>query len=69
MDSALGGDLQACRLILEHISLPLKAQAASVTINLPDNRDLAKTAEALIQAAADGILPPDVAKLTNQPRK
>lgn len=61
MDSALGGDLQACKLILERISPPLKAQAANVTINIPDSGDMARTAETLIKAAANGDLPPDVA--------
>lgn len=60
-NAALGGDMQACKMILDRICSPLKAQGAPVIINLPPEGDMAKIAEALIRAAADGSLAPDTA--------
>ncbi len=59
--AALAGDLQACRLILERVSPPLKAQSASILIDLPQNADLDKIAETFVKAAAEGALSPDTA--------
>jgi hypothetical protein len=59
--AALGGDMQACKMILERICPPLKAQGAPVIINLPPEGDMIQIAEALIRAAAEGSLAPDTA--------
>ncbi len=60
-NAALGGDLQACRMILDRISPSLKAQTAPVAIHLPPEGDMTQLAEALIRAAAQGTLPIDIA--------
>jgi hypothetical protein len=61
LDAALAGDLHAAKLVLDRISPPLKAQAAPVLLNLPSPENATGTAAAIIRAAADGEIPPDVA--------
>lgn len=61
IETALCGDLQALRLCLERILPPLKSQFAPVFLELPKTQTLADTAEAIIHAAANGDLAPDVA--------
>ncbi len=61
LDAALEGDLQAAKLVLDRISPPLKAQAAPVLLDLPNSDNATATAAAIIRAAADGELPPDIA--------
>lgn len=59
--AALGGDIQACKMILDRICPPLKAQATPVTIKLPRKADMTQIAEVIIKTAAEGALPPDIA--------
>ncbi len=62
IEAAIGGDLQAAKLVLDRISPPLRAQAAPILLDLPGRPENAtSTAAAIIRAAADGDLPPDVA--------
>jgi hypothetical protein len=61
LDAALAGDLQAAKLVLDRISPPLKAQAAPVLLDLPRPDNATGTAVAIIRAAANGELPPDIA--------
>jgi hypothetical protein len=61
LDAALAGDLQAAKLVLDRISPPLKAQAAPVLLDLPSPENATGAAAAIIRAAADGEIPPDVA--------
>ena len=61
IEAAIGGDLQAAKLVLDRISPPLKAQAAPVLLDLPSSEDATAIAAAIIRAAADSKLPPDVA--------
>ncbi len=61
IEAAIGGDLQAAKLVLDRISPPLKAQAAPVLLDLPRPENATGTAAAIIRAAADGEIPPDVA--------
>ena len=61
VEAAIGGDLYAAKLILDRISPPLKAQAAPILLDLPGPANATSTAAAIIRAAADGDLPPDVA--------
>lgn len=60
-NAALEGDLQACKMILDRISSPLKAQAAAISVKLPDNFCMSQVAKSFIEAAAEGALAPDVA--------
>lgn len=59
--AALGGDMQACKMIIDRICPPLKAQAAPVVIKMPHNGDMMLIAEALLKATAKGELAPDIA--------
>lgn len=61
MKAAIGGDMQACKIIMDRICPPLKAQAAPVAIKLPRKANMMKIAELLIKEAAIGSIPPDVA--------
>ncbi len=61
IEAAIGGDLQAAKLVLDRISPPLKAQAAPVLLDLPREENATGTATAIIRAAADGEIPSDVA--------
>ncbi|MBS0290289.1 MAG: hypothetical protein JSS07_09695 [Proteobacteria bacterium] len=59
--AALGGDMQACKMVLDRICPPLKPQAAPMVINLPSEGDITQIAETFIRATADGCLSPDIA--------
>lgn len=58
---ALQGDMQAMKLLLERVLPPLKASAAPVNIELPENGSLSDNARAILAAAANGQMPGDVA--------
>jgi hypothetical protein len=59
--AALGGDMQACKMILDRICPALKPQTAPTTIKLPPDADMTQIAEIFIRASAKGNLPPDIA--------
>lgn len=59
--AALGGDLQACKMILDRISPPLKAQAAAISVSLPAEFCMDQATQSFIIAAAEGSLPADIA--------
>jgi hypothetical protein len=62
VEAAIGGDLHAAKLVLDRISPPLRAQAAPILLDLPGPaKNATSIAVAIIRAAADGDLPPDVA--------
>lgn len=61
MNAALGGDLQACKMILDRISPTLKAQADNIYMNLPAGSSMQQTAQAFIDAAVEGMISPDIA--------
>jgi hypothetical protein len=59
-EMAMAGDLVAARLILDRVLPALKAQAANIQVAIPTGT-LTEKALALLEAAAGGSLPPDVA--------
>jgi hypothetical protein len=61
VEAALNGDIQAAKLVLERLCPPLKPSTAPVTITLPDSPSIGDTARAIIEHAAQGKIPPDVA--------
>lgn len=61
VELALQGDVAACRLVLERLAPPLKAQAAPVQVDMPRPENVAEAAAAILKAAAAGEMPPDVA--------
>ena len=58
IDSAIGGDMQACKMLLDRITPTLKPQA--LAINLPVNSSLAEQGNEIIKAALTGQIPPDI---------
>lgn len=58
---ALSGNVAAMKLILDRVSPPLRAVDAPMTFELPDGSDLAGKATAILEAAAAGKLPANVA--------
>lgn len=57
IDDALQGDKQACRLLLDRVLPPLRAEDGTVKVNLPDG-SLSDQGEAIIRAAARGQMTP-----------
>lgn len=62
MDAAKGGDMAACRLILDRVVPPSKPVFAPVAFEL-DNSDLPSAARSVIEAVAAGELPADQGKM------
>lgn len=60
--AAKGGDMQACRLILERIVPALKPITEPVPFDL-DDTDLPSTARSIMRAIASGALPGDQGKV------
>jgi len=58
---AMAGDVTAMRLLLDRVVPALRTQAALVHVQLNPADTLTTKATALLQAAADGDLPSDVA--------
>ncbi len=61
IELAKDGDLQALKVCVDRLCPPMKAQAAPVQVDLPETESITDMASAFIKAAADGLLPPDVA--------
>lgn len=61
IDAALEGDIQAAGLVLARIVPVLKAQAERVTFEFDAKGSLVEQVQAVLQAVADGHVPPDVA--------
>lgn len=69
IDTALSGDLTACKLILDRLYPAIKSQAA--TVNIITSGTLAEQGQAIITSTLNGSIPPDVSQmllngLTNQ---
>jgi hypothetical protein len=60
IDAAVGGDVAAAKALLDRITPTLKPIAGQVTITLPDGAGLAEQGAAVIQAALNGSIPPDI---------
>lgn len=62
LEAAKGGDMQACRLILERIVPALRPTTEPAAFDL-DDTDLPSTARSIMRAIADGALPSDQGKV------
>ena len=58
VEKARGGDTQAARLLLERVLPPVKAIEATIEIALPEGATLTEQGEAIVRAAAQGMLAP-----------
>lgn len=61
LKAAKGGDMQACRLILERMVPALKPVSEPIQFELDDS-DLPSCARSILAAVAAGTLPPDQGK-------
>ena len=61
VDAALGGDLTACKLVLDRLYPPIKAQAATVSIEAGET--LTEQGRAVIESTLAGNLPPDASQM------
>ncbi len=60
INAAVNGDMQACKMLLDRITPPLKPVAANVQLSLPDVAGLAEQGAAVVNATLSGTIPPDV---------
>jgi len=58
IESAIGGDMTACKMLLDRITPTLKPQATP--ISLPVNGVLAEQGNEIIRATMSGQIPPDI---------
>lgn len=65
IDAAKGGDMQACRLVLERVLPVRKARYEAVEFEI-DDTTLAGSAKSILAAVAGGDLPPDVGAMLLQ---
>lgn len=63
MDAALGGDMQACNMVLQRLSPPLRARAEKVTFELSRDAPLATQAQQVLASVAEGQLDAETGKL------
>ena len=61
VDAALGGDLTACKLILDRLYPPIKPQSSTVSIKA--GQTPVEQGEAIIKATLDGEVSPDVSQV------
>jgi hypothetical protein len=59
-DAAIAGDMQACKMLLDRITPPLKPVAQPVTVPVGDNNTLSNQGAAVVAAALSGQIPPDI---------
>lgn len=61
VDLALDGDQSAMRLCIDRLIPRLRPQSSPIRVDI-DGKDVVTQAEAIVQAALQGALPPDVAR-------
>jgi hypothetical protein len=62
LKAAQGGDMQACRIVLERLVPEVKPAAQAIHFPL-DQSDLPASARSILAAVAGGLLPPDQGNL------
>lgn len=60
INAAVGGDMQACKMLLDRITPQLKPVAMNVQLSLPNAAGLAEQGAAVVNAALSGTIPPDI---------
>ena len=61
IEAAKGGDMQACKMVLDRVCPTLRPHAASITLDRPLPSNVSAIAHTFIEAASKGELPPDIA--------
>ncbi|GHE19998.1 DUF5681 domain-containing protein [Halomonas urumqiensis] len=62
LEVARGGDMNACRLVLERLVPAVRPAHACVTFELDEEKPLADQGRQILAAVATGALPPDQGK-------
>lgn len=57
VNAAKGGDMQACRLLMERVLPPIRATDAPISIKSPEGAGLIQQGEAVMAAAINGEVP------------
>jgi hypothetical protein len=60
IDAAVSGDMQACKMLLDRITPPLKPVAAQITLPVPEGAGLAEQGAAVMRGALSGEISPDI---------
>jgi hypothetical protein len=60
IDAAVGGDMTACKMLLDRITPSLKPVAAQVAISYSDGASLSEQAAAVVKSTLSGEVPADV---------
>ena len=61
VDAALKGDLTACKLVLDRLYPPIKAQSATVSIGA--GKTLTEQGQAVIESTLSGQVSPDIGQM------
>src|SRR5690606_8349664 len=60
IEAANGGDVQACKIVLDRICPPLKAQSTPIEAKLPLDSNQLEISKALLGYMAKGEIAPDI---------
>ncbi|MGZ8910684.1 MAG: DUF5681 domain-containing protein [Methylococcaceae bacterium] len=60
IEAAIAGDMQACKMLLDRITPPLKPVAAQIALSVPEGAGLSEQGAVVITAALSGQIPPDI---------
>ncbi|MGZ8195039.1 MAG: DUF5681 domain-containing protein [Methylosarcina sp.] len=60
IEAAIAGDMQACKMLLDRITPPLKPVAAQIALSVPDGAGLSEQGAVVITATLAGQIPPDI---------
>jgi hypothetical protein len=60
IEAAIAGDMQACKMLLDRITPPLKPVAAQIALSVPEGAGLSEQGAAIVSAALSGQIPPDI---------
>ncbi len=63
IDAAVKGDMQACKMLLDRITPPLKPVVANVALSVGKGASLPEQGAAIVDAALSGNIAPDIASL------
>jgi hypothetical protein len=61
LEAAIGGDMQAAKLVLDRLLPPLKPVSQAVALDLPATSSPLEIGRAILAAAASGSVPSDIA--------
>jgi hypothetical protein len=63
IQAARGGDMQACRIVMERVHAPKRSRAEPVKFNLDTTKSYIEQAVQVMRAMADGELDPETGKV------